>query len=130
MPAAQNDYRHLLLSQNWTGAQWSEWCEHENLIEGLNTIQPHLLVASKCVHIQHTALSIHTCTKFEMYNHNNVTLFANVVLEPFFTPFLLPWCEARMWAEQRREHFYRMCRGSAIKCWMWLIKKHIWMKMV
>lgn len=29
----------------------------------------------------------------EMYNHNNVTLFANVVLEPFFTfPFLLSVC--------------------------------------
>lgn len=35
----------------------------------------------------------------EMYNHNNVTLFANVVLEPFFTPFLLP--NARIWAAAR-----------------------------
>lgn len=76
--------------KNWTDAQWSEWCEHENLIEGLNTIQPHLFVASMLYEPKFYVL--YKATTRRAYsslrctcNHNNVTLFANVVLEPFFT---------------------------------------------
>lgn len=125
MPTAQNDYRHLLLSQNWTDVQWSEWCEHENLIEGLNTIQPHLFVASKCrvyVYVYNIV-----CMEPEMYNHNNVTLFANVVLEPFFTPFFTATPSMRIHEDVCRNTresqnvqftFLQDIRVVSIKCWV------------
>lgn len=57
----------------------------------------------------------------EMYNHNNVTLFANVVLEPFFTPFFTatPWgCEHTRESQNVHFTFLQEIRVVAIKCWV------------
>jgi hypothetical protein len=83
----------------WTGVQWCEWCEHENLIEAPqyhSTASVRHIKMRKCVHrflpLSLSWLSIHLLV---LCNVNNETLFANVVYGAIFQSRSLFWAGSK-----------------------------------